>query len=259
MFKLIRIVVLLTVLLVVAFSTLLDHSRVNDWKRPLYVSIYPVLAAGNNNQQSLRFVQQLKPRTFKPVEQYFTRELKRYGKNVARPVIINLHAAIQSPPPGLENGASRLSIGIWSLKTRYWAWRAAGSVGGVPGDVRIFVSYHPAGKKDLLERSTALRKGLIGLVNARASRSSNAKNNIIIAHELLHTLGASDKYNLSNGQPLAPEGLADPQRKPLYPQKTAEIMAARIPLSSNRWRSPANIGQTIVGPQTAAEVGFLDD
>jgi len=237
----------------------MDNSRATDWERPLYVSIYPLLAAGNNSAESRRFVQQLKPRTFKPVEQYFVRELKRYGKNQQQPVIITLHSVVQSQPPVLENGAGRVAVGIWSLKMRYWAWRAAGSVDGVPGDVRIFVSYHPAARKDLLERSTALRKGYIGLVNARASRSSNAKNNIIIVHELLHTLGASDKYNLVSGQPLAPQGLADPQRKPLYPQKTAEIMAARIPLSSSRWRSPANIGQTMVGSETAAEVGFLDD
>ena len=142
---------------------------------------------------------------------------------------------------------------------RYWAWRASSSADGVPGDVKIFVSYHPAGKTDLLERSTALRKGQIGLVNARASRSSNAKNNIIIAHELLHVLGASDKYNLANGQPIEPDGLAEPQRKPLYPQRVAEIMAARIPTSRTQWRSPANIGQTMIGSTTAGEIGFLSD
>lgn len=259
MFKLIRIVILLTVLLVVASSTLLDHTRATDWDRPLYVSIYPLLAEGNSRGESRRFMQQLKSRTFKPVEQYFTRELKRHGKKVDRPVIVTLHSAIQTQPPGLGVDASRLAIGIWSLKLRYWAWRAAGSVDGVPGDVRIFVSYHPAGQQELLERSTALRKGHIGLVNARASRSSNAMNNIIIVHELLHALGASDKYNLTNGQPLAPQGLANPKRRPVYPQKIAEIMAARIPLSSSRWRSPANIGQTMIGPQTAQEIGFLDD
>jgi len=259
MFKLIRVVILLTILFVVASNTLLDHSRATDWDRPLYVSIYPLLAAGNNSSASRRFLGDIKPRTFAPVEKFFSRELGRYGQKIDRPVIVSLHSVIDSQPPALEAGASRLATAIWSLKMRYWAWRASSSADGVPGDVRVFVSYHPAGKQDLLDRSTALRKGQIGLVNAIASRSSNAKNNIIIAHELLHVLGATDKYNLANGQPVEPDGLAEPQRKPLYPQRVAEIMAARIPTSSTRWRSPATIGQTMVGSKTAREIGFLDN
>lgn len=259
MFKLIRVVILLTILFVVASNTLLDHSRATDWDRPLYVSIYPLLAAGNSSAASGRFLAELKPRTFAPVEKFFSRELGRYGKKIDRPVIISLHSVIHSQPPVLDAGASRLATAIWSLKMRYWAWRTSSSTDGVPGDVRVFVSYHPAGKKELLERSTALRKGQIGLVNARASRSSNAKNNIIIAHELLHVLGATDKYNLANGQPIEPDGLAEPKRNPLYPQRVAEIMAARIPTSKSQWRSPANIGQTMVASKTAREIGFLDD
>lgn len=259
MFKFIRVVILLTILFIVASTTFLDHSRATDWDRPLYVSIYPMLAAGNSSAASARFLADLKPRTFAPVEKFFSRELGRYGKDIDRPVIISLHSAIHSQPPSLDTGASRLAIAIWSLKMRYWAWRASSSVDGVPGDVRVFVSYHPAGQQALLERSTALRKGQIGLVSARAGRSSNAKNNIIIVHELLHALGATDKYNLANGQPLEPDGLAEPQRKPLYPQRVAEIMAARIPTSKTHWRSPVNIGKTMVGSKTAREIGFLED
>ena len=46
-----------------------------------------------------------------------------------------------------------------------------------------------------LAHSLGLQKGLIGVVNAFASSSQAAENNVVIAHELLHTVGATDKYD----------------------------------------------------------------
>ncbi len=72
---------------------------------------------------------------------------------------------------------------------------------------------------------TELQKGLIGIVHTFAQRPMAGSNNIVIAHELLHTLGATDKYDPNTGAPLFPIGFGDPERKPLYPQEDAEIMA----------------------------------
>ncbi len=257
MFKFIRVVILLAILFVVASNTMLSKSRATDWDRTLYVSIYPILALGNTNSESGRYLQQLKPRTYKAIETYFSRELKRYGKDVERPVVITVHSRLKSTPPMVADGAGRFAIAIWSLKLRYWAWRASSNSDGTPGDVQIFINYHAASGHKLLERSTALAKGQIGIVNVRASRSKNAMNNVIITHEILHTLGASDKYNLTTGQPDDPDGLADPNRKPRYPQRNAEIMAARVAISKTRWKNPDNIGQTIIGEITAQEIGLL--
>jgi len=247
---------LLAILFVVASNTILSKSRAADWSRTLHVSIYPGLAPGNTSAESGRYLQQLKPRTFKSIETYFIRELKRYGVSSERPVAITLHPPISSSPPLIAEGANRLQIAIWSLKLRYWAWRTSAASDGVPGDIQIYVNYHRPGGQQLLERSTALAKGQIGVVNVRASRSRNAANNVIITHELLHTLGASDKYDLRSGQPHDPEGLADPESKPLYPQRNAEIMAGRIAISKTRWKNPANIGQTVIGRKTAEEIGL---
>ncbi len=257
MFKFIRVVILLAILFVVASNTIMSKSRAADWDRTLYVSIYPLLAANNNSTQSKKFLQQLKPQTYKSIETYFVRELDRYGKNSERPVAITLHESINSTPPVLAEGAGRVAIGIWSLKLRYWAWRASANSDGVPGDVQIFINYHAASSRQLLERSTALSKGQIGIVNVRSGRANKAMNNVIITHELLHTLGASDKYNLANGQPDDPAGLADPERKPRYPQNNAEIMAVKIALSKTQWKNPKNIGQTVIGKKTAEEIGLL--
>jgi len=77
---------------------------------------------------------------------------------------------------------------------------------------------------------------------------------VVIAHELLHTLGATDKYD-PDGQPLYPIGFADFIAEPCYPQSMAEIMAGRIPLSPGKAEIPKNLAETVIGYATAAEIG----
>ena len=73
----------------------------------------------------------------------------------------------------------------------------------------------------------------------------------------MHTLGAGDKY-ADNNLPLFPDGYADPDRSPLYPQIRAELMAGRIPISENESKMPRNLGKTVVGHSTALEIGWLN-
>ena len=103
-------------------------------------------------------------------------------------------------------------------------------------------------------RTRQLRKGLVGVVNAFATRHMAGSNAVIIAHEMLHTLGATDKYDLATNQPLFPHGYADPDRDPLYPQRRAEIMGGRVPLSAARAEIPSSLKQVVVGPATALEL-----
>ena len=50
---------------------------------------------------------------------------------------------------------------------------------------------------------------------------------MVIAHEFLHTVGATDKYDPATEQPQFPDGYGEPQRVPLVPTGEAEIMAGR--------------------------------
>jgi hypothetical protein len=79
-------------------------------------------------------------------------------------------------------------------------------------------------------------------------------NNIVITHELLHTAGASDKYDLASGAPLFPIGFGDRDRQPLFPQDAAEIMAGRRALSATEWEMPGSLRSVVVGPETALEI-----
>jgi len=102
-----------------------------------------------------------------------------------------------------------------------------------------------------------LQKGLLGVVNTFASTQMEGENSVVIAHELLHTFGAADKYDLATNQPLFPDGYADPRADPLFPQSKAEIMAGRIPLSAARAETPQDLKQTLIGARTAREINWL--
>jgi hypothetical protein len=77
-------------------------------------------------------------------------------------------------------------------------------------------------------------------------------------HEFLHTLGATDKYDASNGQPIGPDGLGEPGRKPLYPQRFAEIMGGRIAKSEVDSYIPKNLKFAVIGALTASEINLSE-
>jgi len=147
---------------------------------------------------------------------------------------------------------------LWSLKMRWWASSTAGQQDSIAPDVRIFVRYHRPQDSYVLENSVGLQKGMVGIVNARASRRHQGMNNVVIAHEFLHTLGATDKYDPGTGQPIAPDGLAEPDRNPLYPQRYAEIMGGRIAQAADDAVVPKSLKYVLIGPVTASEIRLAD-
>ena len=91
---------------------------------------------------------------------------------------------------------------------------------------------------------------------AKAISAAAGTNQIVVAHELLHTLGATDKYDRATGQPRAPEGLGEPDREPLFPQEYGEIMAGRIALSADDAAMPHDLDAMVIGAVTAREIGW---
>jgi hypothetical protein len=82
----------------------------------------------------------------------------------------------------------------------------------------------------------------------------DGQNAIVIAHEVMHTLGATDKYEPRSGLPVFPQGYARPDAEPRYPQPAAEIMAGRRPLSPGSAEMPAGLSAVEVGATTAREI-----
>jgi hypothetical protein len=146
----------------------------------------------------------------------------------------------------------------WSLKMRWWADSVTESQDNIEPDVRIFVRYHRPDLAVMLENSVGLQKGMVGIVNGYASRRHRGSNNVIIAHEFLHTLGATDKYSPVDGHPIGPDGIAEPDREPLYPQRYAEIMGGRIALAEDDSEIPSSLKYAVIGPLTASEINLTD-
>jgi hypothetical protein len=253
MWKLIRIGLLLLVLAIVAQNAWLASSRTAEWKRSLHVVIYPIRA--DDAPASARYVSQLRKSAFEPLEDFFRTEAKRYDVALAEPVELFLAPAIASPPPPAPFGGNVFRIILWSLQLRYWAWWHDTYKGARP-DVRLFILYHEPVAGSVLPHSTGLQKGMIGVVNAVAASDYEGSNNAVIGHELLHTLGATDKYDPNGGAPIFPGGYADPDANPRLPQRRAEIMAGRIPISATQAEMPASMRQVVIGGATAREINW---
>lgn len=254
-FRTLRIGLLLLLLIAVAGDAWLTRLRTTDWRHPLWVSVYPINADGS--AATARYIATLSNESFEPVEAFFASEAERYGVHQSSPMQLRLAPELnEMPPPPPANG-QRLAIMAWSLKMRYWAWSTARANHDTSSNIQVFVQYHDPALTDRVAHSLGLQKGLIGVVNAFASRKMTGQNNVVIAHELLHTVGATDKYDPHNSLPLYPQGFADPDREPLYPQKRAEIMGGRIPISEREAELPMSLNKTLVGPETAVEINWM--
>jgi len=253
-FRGIRITILLVILAMVSLSTWLGIARTTDWDHPLWIVIYPM--NGDGSPESRNTISRLDVAHFRPVVDFMKREGARHGVALDRPVTIDLAPEVKMlPPPTPAWDENPLSIAWWSLKMRHWSWKVDSYPGPEP-DIRLYVEYHNSGENGVLDTSFGLQKSRISVIRQFTSRRMAQKNLVIVAHELLHTLGASDKYDLATLAVSYPGGYAEPDKSPLYPQKRAEIMGGRIPVSASEFVIPPSLEQCIVGPETAREIGW---
>jgi len=252
MFKAIRIAALMLLLVLVALSSWLTKQRTTAWQVPLEAVIYPVNADGSAIAAS--YIARLTAEEYQPVASFLAREGRRHGMTLADPLRVELAGEITSQPPAAPVGGSIPEIMLWSLRLRWWAWRVDNYQG--PGDIKLFVLYYDPAGRTQLDHSLGLQKGLIGVAKVFADRRDTPGNNVVIVHELLHTLGATDKYDLATGQPTYPDGFAEPGRQPRYPQQKAEIMGAVVPVAADQIAMPDGLEQVVVGSATAREIGW---
>lgn len=254
MFRKLRILILLLGLAGVAFAAWRAESRLTAWEHTVFVGLYPV--AADNSPATTAYIAALEEESFAEIGLWIEQEMQRYGKHVLQPVVVQLAPPLRELPPLPPTGGSAWDNMLWSLKFRWWSAQNDKIAGPKP-QVRLFVLYHDPQSASELPHSTGLAKGQIGLIHAFASRRQHRQNAVVIAHELLHTYGASDKYDLRTLQPIFPDGYADPTRTPTLPQRQAEIMGGRIAVDAQRAEIPTHLQQTVIGPATAREIGLL--
>lgn len=252
--KKIRLTLLIILLVIVSLNTVLSKVRTVDWDTSLWVVVYPVNADGREDTQ--RYIGKLKEKQFDDIESFFAKEAGHYGIALKRPVEVMLAPQLHDHPPEPPDNPSLVDSVIWSLQMRYWSWKHDGWNGPDP-DIKIYMLFFSPDNPQSLRHSLGLQKGLIGLVNGYADTEYQGQNNLIAAHELLHTIGASDKYDPETSWPLWPDGYADPTKVPLLPQTAAEIMGGRVQISPAIAVIPPGLKHAVIGSATAIEINWL--
>jgi len=253
-FKNFRIVILMLVLAYVVADRMVSDDLVSDWSIPLKIVVYPV--NGDGSAASTAHIKQLQKSSFNGIAEIMQREGERYDIDLEDSIFFELSDEVSSVPPQPPKGNNIPRVIWWSLKLRFWIWRNDNYAGLRP-DIKVFVLFFDPNTTPSLEHSTGLEQGHVALVNAFAHTGANHENNFVILHEVLHRLGATDKYNLANNQPFYPDGYAEPNLNPLYPQRYAEVMGGRIPESKYTAIMPDHIKYAFIGPVTAAEIGWI--
>jgi len=254
MWRAFRLTVLLTTLVLVAGVALLDRARTTSWQHTVWVGAFPVNADGS--AAAADYIAALRQRELAPVAEFINREAHAHGVLIDEPVNLRLYAPLAAPPPTLPPDAGPFGRAWWSLQLRQFRWRTLHGIAQAPPQIALFLLYHDPARAAVLPDSVGLQRGLMGVVHLFAQRDQAAQNAIVTAHELLHTFGATDKYAPDSDAPRYPDGYAEPGLQPRYPQRRAEIMAGRIPLDETMQVMPESLGQVVVGPATAREIGW---
>ncbi len=254
MFKTLRIGILLFILANVAIGAWLGKKRSTSWERTLRVVVYPINA--DASQASADYIAGLSHQHWQPIEVFVANHAQQFGVQLSQPVQVRLGPQVHSLPPAPPANGNVLQIALWSLQLRYWSW-LHDDVPGARPDVRLFALYHNPATTPRVAHSLGLQQGLIGVANLFAERGMSGGNQVVLTHELLHTVGARDKYHPGDNLPVFPDGYANPDSEPLYPQQYAEIMAGRIALGETEASIPRGLADCVIGPATAREINWL--
>ena len=253
MFRKFRILILLLVLSTVGLGAWRSNSRLTAWEHTIHVAVYPI--AGDNSPVTAAYIRSLNNDSFLDIAQWMQQQAEKQGLSILQPVALRVAPPLAEGPPLPPHQPSALDAILWSLQLRWWASRHD-QIDGPKPHVRLFVLFHDPERNPSVPHSTGLSKGQIGIIHAYASRMQRRQNAVVITHEMLHTFGASDKYDLTTKQPIYPQGYAEPERNPRLPQEMAEIMGGRTPIDDQNADIPDSLADTLIGRETAQEIGM---
>ncbi|MGE8561090.1 MAG: hypothetical protein ACN6NJ_09120, partial [Acinetobacter sp.] len=180
MWKKIRILCLLMILLIVAVNAYRDQNQ--DWSKPIIVMLHPINADGQVTTQN--YIQSLNLSELTAAQEYLKYMSAQYrGQPIS--LYFQMGRELKKMPPKVPEQANMLDTILWSLKFRFYAWKQHESKDGSPS-VTLFLNYYDPKHSKELKHSTALQKGRIGSVNLFASKKQSQQNKIVLVHELLH-------------------------------------------------------------------------
>ena len=253
MFRKIRITLLLGILIALSGQTISQQVRTSAWNETLKVTIYPI--NGDGQVATERYLRKLNSQRFNDIESFMRDQAHEYGIE-GQPLNVTVAPVVNALPPMPPQGQGVMASMLYSLRLRLWGYIHQNA--GYASDIRMFVVYYDPEESEQIPRSLALRKGMIGLVNVFADESMDGMNNFVINHEMLHTLGATDKYHPDTNLPYYPEGYARPFQLNKHQQVKAEIMGGRIPIGPYDAIIPESLSQAMIGSYTALELNWFN-
>ncbi len=254
-FRSLRIGILLVVLMVVvglAWRHTQQKEARRSWERPLNVQLVLLEDGQGVDTEAIETLKSRVP----ALERVLAAQYQAWGLS-GQPFRIRVVGPITGPEvPTLE------ADGWWARAG--FAWALHGFESEIEelllesprnADMRIYMVLRRPTSRVRDFEGIAAPGGSVGLVEIDLAEDMVDLGLITATHEFFHTLGASDKYDME-GKNLIPEGLADTEKEPMFPQVALEIMARTIPVSAQEERLPRTIDEIRVNRYTADEIGW---
>jgi len=222
-----------------------------DWERPLEIALVLV-------EQS-----KLKPSTIHAfrdripkLEEQLGREFAKYRTGIHLPVRFFVYGPVAGPTPPQPSDSEALSDRLVESVARLVFGRKGDRLAGVPlfgFDSRIYIAARPPSSTvTQFVEGFSEQGGRHGFVDVELDASMVDFALFVTAHELFHTLGATDKYDREGNSMAA--GLVDPTQRPLFPQAQADVMARGRPVAPGVDEPPTFLRELGVGVHTAREL-----
>jgi len=232
-----------------------QSKTLRSWHKPVHITIYAI--NGDKQEDTESYITKLWLRKFDDIKQYLETQAQEYNTPNLPKFILEVVSLkdISLPQKWLpwDNFVGRV---VWSIQLRRWAENNFDTP-FASNTIRILAHYSKNPINWPVIDNMPKLQGLMRVSYLTADNKKTDQNNVFLTHLILEVLGASIKYD-SNGQPLIPQGLANPEQTPLYPQLQAEIMAGRIPLGETESILPLSLSSCIVGANTAKEINWIN-
>jgi hypothetical protein len=225
-----------------------------DWTRSVRVAI--VLVAREPLEEELG--SRAKERALVLADKLAS-EKRRYGEGGPRPFAFTVFGPVSDdgsvPEPPVDDGLLAAARYSWDLSRFTSRIDKAAGVEASAFDSRIYVlATRPTNNERKVIEGASQLGGRVGVVRVELDSTMVDLALFVSTHELFHTLGASDRYDLASGQPLVPDGLPEPDKRPLFPQRLAEVMARHRATTPTASVPPKTLNELFVGDVTAREL-----
>jgi hypothetical protein len=258
LFYVVRVGLLLSILTMVSLWGLHDYAGRRerlDWQRPLEVALV-LVQQGPLDAATLHAFRSRIPY----LEQQLTREFSKYRQGTAAPIRFYVYGPVTGPSSPQPSESEKLVDQLVQSVARQIHAFKLDRLAHVPllgMDSRIYIAARPPShdEKQFAEGFSE-QGGRHGFVDVELDPTMVDLGLFVAVHELFHTLGASDKYT-DRGTTVLPDGLANPNQQPLFPQEQADVMAHGRPLRPGVDDAPTVLRELGVGPATAREIRWL--